>query len=177
MTDLGTLGGNQSYATAINDAGQVTGTSYTAAGVEHAFRWEGGVMTDLGTLGGGTLSFGVAINGAGQVTGYSATANTGLFHATVWRVRSTPVAQVQLILAQVELLKAAGTLGKRQASLLAHTLNGAIASLKAGNSRDAVNQLNAFIQQVTVLMSDRVLTPAQGQPLIDAAKVVIAAVR
>ena len=44
--------GNQAGPNAINPAGQVVGSSTTATdGVTHAFVWEKGVMTDLGTLG------------------------------------------------------------------------------------------------------------------------------
>ena len=48
LTDLGTLGGGSAYATDINDRGQVVGASLTAAGDEHPFLWQDGVMTDLG---------------------------------------------------------------------------------------------------------------------------------
>jgi len=53
MIDLGTLSGGSSYAVAINEAGQVIGISGIASGCcYHAFVWDGGVMTDLGTFGG-----------------------------------------------------------------------------------------------------------------------------
>ena len=52
MTDLGTLGGTYSYATAINEQGQVVGISLIGSEM-HAFIWHNGRMTDLGTLGGG----------------------------------------------------------------------------------------------------------------------------
>ena len=51
MTDLGTLGGPDSRAVAINDLGQVIGWGAAASGETHAFLWEDGVMTDLGPLG------------------------------------------------------------------------------------------------------------------------------
>lgn len=50
LIDLGTLGGESSYATAINDRGHVAGSSQTAAGDWHGFLWRNGRMTDLGAL-------------------------------------------------------------------------------------------------------------------------------
>ena len=73
MTDLGTLGGDYSHASGINDAGQVVGVAPTLSnGQFHAFITgpDGVGMTDLGTLG-GDYSDASGINDAGQVVGES----------------------------------------------------------------------------------------------------------
>jgi probable HAF family extracellular repeat protein len=59
------------------------GASKTAQGDKlHAFLWEDGTMTDLGTLGTGE-SYAWAINNRGQITGYSDTSK-GQTHAFLW---------------------------------------------------------------------------------------------
>src|ERR1039458_9086707 len=66
ITDLGTLGGTQSWASGINASGQVVGSAQIAGDATwHAFLYSGGIMTDLGTLGGYTAAIG--INASGQV--------------------------------------------------------------------------------------------------------------
>ena len=50
IRDLGTLGGSSSVAYGINERGDVVGMSMTSDGAEHAFRWSGGTMVDLGGL-------------------------------------------------------------------------------------------------------------------------------
>jgi len=69
MVDIGTLGGNNSYALQINDLGEVVGWSYLADNVTtHVFTWtSGGGMVDIGTLPGGCCSQGSAINSAGNL--------------------------------------------------------------------------------------------------------------
>ncbi|HLH01044.1 MAG TPA: hypothetical protein VKX49_32370 [Bryobacteraceae bacterium] len=67
---LGTLGGANSYAAAINNNGTVVGHSGTASGYEHAFVEANGAMHDLGTLNGGS-SYAYGINDSGSIVGYS----------------------------------------------------------------------------------------------------------
>lgn len=73
--DLGTLGGMDSYGWAINDWGQVVGSSYTDSDdtIEHAFLFSRGRMFDLNNLipadSGWDLMVAYGINDAGQIVG------------------------------------------------------------------------------------------------------------
>ncbi|HWY48359.1 MAG TPA: hypothetical protein VNX70_13315 [Bryobacteraceae bacterium] len=69
MLQLGTFGGLNSYAMGVNNSGEVIGYASLSSGYEHAFSAVGGVMTDLGTLGGSSFAYG--INDSGEIVGYS----------------------------------------------------------------------------------------------------------
>ena len=62
------LGGGNGRVHALNNAGAVTGFSYTPSGEQHAFLFSGGALHDLGTLG-GLFSDGTALNDSGVVAG------------------------------------------------------------------------------------------------------------
>lgn len=73
MENLGTFGGMNSYASGINNNGQVVGQADLTGGTSsHAFLYTGGTMQDLGTLPGYTwISDARCINDSGQVAGWS----------------------------------------------------------------------------------------------------------
>jgi probable HAF family extracellular repeat protein len=112
LVDLGTLGGPHSYGSVngdgfslLNNSGVVTSHADTALSdpnasffcfepdcfFAHAFRWKGGVMTDIGALPGNNNSAGGSINARGWVTGQSQIGaidpSIGIpeFRATLWK--------------------------------------------------------------------------------------------
>ncbi len=125
-TMLGALGGAASYATAINESGQVAGSAETAAGQAHAFLYTAGVMQDLGLLAGGTWSSAYAVNDSGQVAGYADTA-PGVFRAFSWTAGGG--------------MQALGTLGGTNS--YAFALNGA--GQMAGTSNTTSGYTHAFL--------------------------------
>jgi probable HAF family extracellular repeat protein len=71
-----------SWANSINDAGQIVGLGLSNNGAAHAFLWQGGIRTDLGTLG-RSPSEALDINKSAQVVGYSQINDT-THHAFLW---------------------------------------------------------------------------------------------
>ena len=87
LIDIGTLGGPSAHGPGngpgsqlLNNAGMVAGTAETTSTdpnapncdnpdcfVSHAFRWQGGVLTDLGVLAGANWSHGNSINARGWI--------------------------------------------------------------------------------------------------------------
>ena len=90
--DLGTLGGGNAAALAINDRGQISGGSELTTSIDptvgfvpdHAFLWSKGAMTDLGTLG-GKFSLGIFVNNQGAVVGFSTLIGEQHAHGFLWR--------------------------------------------------------------------------------------------
>jgi probable HAF family extracellular repeat protein len=89
-TVLGTLGGNASQGHGVNDAGDIAGESWTRAGLQRAFfsAAGSGVLTDLGSLAGGSGSS-TAAGLSGRLVVGSSVAGSGRlrpFHAALWIV-------------------------------------------------------------------------------------------
>ncbi len=99
MQDLGTLGGLDAGAFAVNESGQVAGISTTnttrndTTGIPtiRPFLWQRGGMMDLGTLGGTASGFdgpAILLNNRGQVAGTSTLTDGGFEHADSCELKS-----------------------------------------------------------------------------------------
>jgi probable HAF family extracellular repeat protein len=85
MRDLGGLGGLCTEAEAINNRGQIVGTSDLKGDAAfHAFIWDGSIH-DLGGSLGGNISQGFAVNDAGVAVGFGTLAGDTTWHATLWK--------------------------------------------------------------------------------------------
>jgi probable HAF family extracellular repeat protein len=84
MQDLGTLGGGESSANAINSAGHIVGYAVNSNNISRAFLYDGSKMVDLNSLippgsGFANLEAAVGINDSGQIAGYG-TFSDGVYH-------------------------------------------------------------------------------------------------
>jgi probable HAF family extracellular repeat protein len=72
----------------INNSDRIVGYVTTSNGVDHAFQYSGGVMTDIGTLG-GDYSYAISINNSNVVVGGSyIDANNSVYHAFIYQTNS-----------------------------------------------------------------------------------------
>jgi probable HAF family extracellular repeat protein len=85
MIDMGSLGGDFGFVTALNNRGEAVGLDLLADDVaQHPFLWSDGVMRDLGTLG-GTMGEADAINDSGEIVGSAYFPGDAVRHALLWR--------------------------------------------------------------------------------------------
>jgi probable HAF family extracellular repeat protein len=85
MTNLGSFGGTCTFATDLNDLGQVVGLS-TLEGDEyqHAFLWQHGLFSELHNTLGGNNAAGLAVNNSGTVVGWASLPGNQEDHASLW---------------------------------------------------------------------------------------------
>src|SRR5690606_23473812 len=75
---LGTLGGGNSFAAAINESNQIVGRAQTADGTFHGTLWDNGAIINLG------MSNATSINERGEIVG-SALDSQGKTVAALWQ--------------------------------------------------------------------------------------------
>ncbi|MEJ2560250.1 MAG: DUF3372 domain-containing protein, partial [Anaerolineae bacterium] len=84
----------------------------------------------------------------------------------------SPQEMLRSLIAEVSALVDSGSLNKGQGNALTVKLDNAITNLDRDKAKTALNNLNAFTNQVEDLVADGVLTPEQGQSLIAAAEAI-----
>jgi PKD repeat protein len=89
----------------------------------------------------------------------------------------TPTQGVENIIDDVQTLISSGDLKSELGDALIKKLDKINESLTAGDTRQAISQLNAFISQVNSLINDGQLTKDQGNALIDKANVIINSIK
>ena len=93
VISLGTLGGTNSTAYAINDLGQIVGSAQDASGTYQAFLYQNGTMTQLKSLDGASSSAATGINDNGQIVGissyYSYNNIDPMGYITLWNTADT----------------------------------------------------------------------------------------
>jgi probable HAF family extracellular repeat protein len=85
MKNLGNFGGTCTFATDLNNRGEVVGIS-TLAGdqVQHAFLWDGS-LKELPNTNGGNNAAPIAVNDAGDVVGWASLTGDHEIHASLWQ--------------------------------------------------------------------------------------------
>jgi hypothetical protein len=94
--------------------------------------------------------------------------------AAVFVDYATPQERLELLIEDIQDLVEAGLLNQGQGNSLVVKLQGAIDNLDRGKTKVAVNQITAFINEVTSLIDEGVLSAENGQALIDLAADIIA---
>lgn len=92
----------------------------------------------------------------------------------VTKLAFPPAEQIQILRNQVAALVTAGVLNAGQANALDSRLQQALTAIAGGNVATAISRLQVFILQVNAFINANILTPTQGQPLIDGANELIA---
>jgi len=189
MTYLPTLGGLAGAAVANNDAGNIVGISATGeSGEWHAFFYDGSRIIDMGFDG-----YPQAVNDLDQVVGWSRPTGVPESRGWIWLAHETPSPPDDMI---DDLEDDIGDLAPPgpgqppapgeppppltwgQANSLNHKLDAVIHQwLVRGNVKAATNILGAFVNEVESLVSEGVLTEAQGILLISQANAIAAAIQ
>ncbi len=71
FTDLGSLGGDRTYARGINSSGKIAGYSYNSSNNVRGYIYDNGTMTDLEDIMSSNRTYAFSINDSDMITGYT----------------------------------------------------------------------------------------------------------
>ena len=180
MTNLGTLGGIQSFPEAINDRSQVVGEftvlDSQGTGISHAFRWEHGRRQDLGTVAGDSDSIAYAINHKGQIVGASGSGFIDLpfnpVHAFLWE--NGVLTDLNTLIpanSDLQLIAAYGINAQGQIAALAFEFSTSTVRALLLNPHDSTsaNQGNASAAQTATAWTPQIILPENVRNLLQLA--------
>ncbi len=160
----------------IDDAGDVAGMYTDTNAALHGFvRAANGVLTPIDVPGAGTAGLfqgtvATGINAAGIITG-AYTDTSGVFHGFVLTGATPSLAITNL---SAEIASPSVGLSSSETHSLNAKLRAAQAYLQAGDTADAINVLQSFINAVSALVKSHRLAAATAAPLLSAAQSIIA---
>ncbi|UCF37607.1 MAG: hypothetical protein JSU96_01695 [Acidobacteriota bacterium] len=171
-TNLGGLGksGLNTIPTAINDFGQIVGSSYTDDYRSHAFLWENGEMIDLGTLEGDTGSLARNLSNFGLIVGFSSS-NAGGQQAVLWKVPASPraaVPEIDRIVGMIRALVENGRFDERIADSVLVQMELVKKMLTDYRVTGACQLLQAVATRIEALVKSSQLQIADGEGLLEA---------
>lgn len=178
MMDLGTLGGDESWAWDINDNGQIVGAGNTASDDWYGFLWEEGTFTTLPHYSDVTTQCdAVAINDLGQIAGVNFEP-AGRNFGVLWTISTpTPEEMLRALRGEIERLVAEGELSEGHGNALLAKVGAAELQLEKGNLDAALHILEAFINQVNALDKAGKISPEGAVTLINLANDAIAGLK
>jgi hypothetical protein len=146
-----------------------------AAGFLHSYDCTNDGVFELADASDSSYACSYPAAGTFTARGRIADKDGGFTEYTVLVTVLTPQQGIQAIIDAVEQLQDDGVLSNGQANPLINHLQQAIHKIDQGQTTQAIHKLQSFITGVNALISNGTLTLAQGQPLIDAANQIIAA--
>jgi uncharacterized membrane protein len=169
MVALPHLGRNYTYPAAINDHGQLVGSSYDTTDNMFAVVYS----VDLGLVNLGIQfppnNYATAVTNSGHVLGRSANNQRSLYYWYVPVPPATPEEELDAITEDIGDLADTGVLTGGQADSIAKKID-TISSLYAkGKIGPACKMLDAFVNQVEAYLSSGNLTQEEADPLLAAA--------
>jgi uncharacterized delta-60 repeat protein len=139
--------------------------------LDAAFGNGGLVITDFGGI---SQAIGVAIQPDGNIVAAGTAVQGFNFDFAVARyIGGSPSNPIDALIANVQALATEGVLNNGQDNALLVKLQDAVEHLSDGATNNAVNDLQAFVNEVEDFIAQGLLTSAQGQPLIDEADALI----
>jgi len=179
MTNLGPMGGIQSFPEAINDRSQVVGEftvlDSQGTGISHAFRWKDGRKQDLGTVAGDSDSIAYAINHKGQIVGASGSGFIDLpfnpVHAFLWEHGVlTDLNTLIAANADLQLIAAYGINARGQIAALAYEFStGTIRALLLKPQDSTANQETASTAQTATARRPQIILSENVRNLLQRA--------